>query len=143
MAMFGKKKNNKPSPAPGPAGSGKDTTYLGQKIIINGTVSGDGNVIILGQLEGKFDLKGELTIAEPAIVRGEIRAGLVAVKGRVEGKISARDKLHLEPSARVSGKVHAKRISMLEGAQMDGELVMSSGAAAFSKDDAGAPAKSA
>ena len=141
MALFGKKKNNKSSPVPGSGGAGKDTTYLGQKITINGTVSGDGNVIILGRLEGKFDLKGELTIAEPASVRGEIRAGFIAVKGRVEGKIAARDKLHLEPSARVSGKVHAKTISMLEGAQMDGELAMSSGPAVFSKDDAAAPAK--
>lgn len=128
MALFGKKKGSKPPQASSPGSTGKDTTYLGQKLKIKGTVSGDGNVIILGQLEGKFDLKGELTVAEPASVVGEIRAGLISVKGKTEGTVVAHDKLHLEPSAKVTGKVYAKTISMLEGAQLDGEMAMSSGA---------------
>ena len=125
MALFGKKKASKPQTVSRTATTGMDTTYLGQKMKIKGTVSGDGNVIILGQLEGKFDLKGELTIAEPASVTGEIRAGLISVKGLAEGTVVALSKLHLEPSAKVSGKVQAKTISMLEGAQLDGEMVMS------------------
>lgn len=128
MAFFGKKKNALPQPASSPASTGKDTTYLGQKLTIKGTVSGDGNVIILGKLEGKFDLKGELTIAEPASVQGEIRAALISVKGKAEGTVVAHNKLHLEPSARVVGKVKAKTISMLEGANLDGEMAMSSNA---------------
>lgn len=128
MAFFGKKKNDKPQPASSPVSTAKDTTYLGQKLTIKGTVSGDGNVIILGRLEGKFDLKGELTIAEPASVQGEIRAGLISVKGNAEGTIVANNKLHLEPSAKVAGKVRAKTISMLEGAHLDGEMVMSADA---------------
>lgn len=128
MAFFGKKKNTPPPPSSSPASTGKDTTYLGQKLTIKGTVSGDGNVIILGKLEGKFDLKGELTIAEPASVQGEIRAGLISVKGKAEGTVVAHNKLHLEPSAKVAGKVMSKTISMLEGAHLDGELAMSSNA---------------
>lgn len=130
MPLFGKKKGSKPPQASSPGSTGKDTTYLGQKLKIKGTVSGDGNVIILGQLEGKFDLKGELTVAEPASVVGEIRAGLISVKGKTEGTVVAHDKLHLEPSAKVTGKVCAKTISMLEGAQLDGEMAMSSAAGA-------------
>ena len=127
MALFGKKKASKPQTVSRTANAGMDTTYLGQKLKIKGTVSGDGNVIILGQLVGKFDLKGELTIAEPASVTGEIRAGLISVKGLAEGTVVALNKLHLEPSAKVSGKVRAKTISMLEGAQLDGEMAMSAG----------------
>jgi cytoskeletal protein CcmA (bactofilin family) len=126
MALFRKKTAAKSKPVAGAGAGGKDTTYLGRKLKVKGTVSGDGNVIILGQLEGKFDLKGELTIAEPANVSGEIRAGLISVKGLADGMVIARDKLHLEPSAKVSGKVYAKTVSMLEGAQMDGEMAMSS-----------------
>ena len=133
MALFGKKKASKTQPVSKATSTGKDTTYLGQKLKIKGTVSGDGNVIILGQLEGKFDLKGELTIAEPASVAGEIRAGLISVKGLAEGTVVAHNKLHLEPSAKVSGKVHAKTISMLEGAQLDGEMAMSANAGAALK----------
>jgi cytoskeletal protein CcmA (bactofilin family) len=128
MALFGKKPNDKP-PAPDTTGGGgrRDTTYLGQRLTIKGNLSGDGNVIILGRLEGTCDLKGELTIAEPAFVQGEIRAGVVSVKGQTDGSVFARDKLHLEATARVRGKVNAKKISMLEGAQLDGELKMSPG----------------
>ena len=133
MALFGKKKVSKSKPSASTGSGGKDTTYLGQKLKIKGTVSGDGNVIILGQLEGKFDLKGELTIAEPASVLGEVKAGLISVKGRAEGTVVAHDKLHLEPSAKITGKVHAKTISMLEGAQLDGEMAMSSSTGAHPK----------
>ena len=126
MGLFGKKKDAKPQPVASPAASGKDTTYLGQKLTIKGTVRGDGNVIILGQLEGKFDLKGELTIAEPAKVQGEIKAGLISVKGSADGTMVARQKLHLEPSAKVTGSVKAKTVSMQEGAHLDGEMNMSS-----------------
>jgi cytoskeletal protein CcmA (bactofilin family) len=124
MALFGKKKAEKSKPLAGTGG--KDTTYLGRKIEVKGTVSGDGNVIILGRLDGKFDLKGELTIAEPASVTGEIKAGLISVKGLADGMVIAHDRLHLEPSAKVSGKVYAKTVSVLEGAQLDGEMAMSS-----------------
>ena len=136
MALFGKKKVSKAPPGASSGSGGKDTTYLGQKLLIKGTVSGDGNVIILGELEGKFDLKGELTIAEPASVLGEIKASLISVKGKAEGTVVARDKLHLEPSAKVTGKVHAKSISMLEGAQLDGEMAMSSNPGTYSKKGA-------
>jgi cytoskeletal protein CcmA (bactofilin family) len=136
MALFGKKKVSKAQPSATTGSGGKGTTYLGQKLQIKGTVSGDGNVIILGELEGKFDLKGELTIAEPASVLGEIKAGLISVKGKAEGTVVAHDKLHLEPSAKVTGKVHAKTISMLEGAQLDGEMAMSSSAGTSSKKGA-------
>ena len=124
MALFGKKKNSKSQPVAVPTSSGKDTTYLGQKLTIKGTVSGDGNVIILGRLEGKFDLKGELTIAEPATVQGEINAGLISVKGKAEGTVTAHNKIHLESSASVAGKVRAASISMSEGARVDGEMTM-------------------
>jgi len=141
MALFGKKKKPAAQPASNPVNPSKDTTYLGQKLTIKGTVSGDGNVIILGQLEGKFDLKGELTIAEPAVVRGEIRAGLISVKGRAEGTVVAHSKLHLESSARVSGNIHARTISMLEGAQLDGEMAMSTGAGSLASMDTAAGTK--
>ena len=133
MALFGKKKVPKTQPGASSGSKGKETTYLGQKLKIKGTVSGDGNVIILGRLEGSFDLKGELTIAEPASVMGEIKAGLISVKGKAEGTVVAHNKLHLEPSAKVSGTVRAKTISMLEGAQLDGEMAMSSSTGAHSK----------
>jgi cytoskeletal protein CcmA (bactofilin family) len=126
MALFGKKKAAKSNPSAGTGAGAKDTTYLGQRLTVKGTVSGDGNVIILGRLEGKFDLKGELTIAEPASVTGEIKAGLISVKGMADGTVIAHDKLHLEPSAKVSGRVYAKTVSVLEGAQLDGEMAMSS-----------------
>lgn len=145
MALFGKKKGPaapaKAESAPVSREAGrKETTYLGPKLTVKGTVSGDGNVIIMGELEGRFDLKGELTIAEPATVKGEIAADMVAIKGRVEGTLRASKNLHLDPSARVAGKVIAKRMSMAEGARLDGELSMSATPAEPSTAAAGAAA---
>ena len=59
-------------------GGAKDTTtqttYLGKNLKINGTISGEGSLIILGTFEGEFDLKGQLKVAQGAVIKGDIKA---------------------------------------------------------------------
>jgi cytoskeletal protein CcmA (bactofilin family) len=125
MGIFSKKQEEKkPVAPPAPAGK-KEATYFGKNLKIKGNVSGDGDIIILGKLEGEFNLKGALQVAEPASVTGEIKANNITVKGSVEGTITAVDKIHLDPTAKIKGHINSPKISVMDGALFDGEINMS------------------
>ena len=103
----------------------KEATYFGKNMKITGNVSGTGDLIMLGALEGEFDLKGKIQIAEPAEITGAIKADDVTVKGSIKGTITAAGRVNLEPTARVEGQINSPRISVLDGARFDGEVFMS------------------
>jgi cytoskeletal protein CcmA (bactofilin family) len=127
MGLFSKKQEEKKKPVAPPAPSGKkEATYFGKKLKIAGNVSGDGDIIILGELEGEFNLKGTLQVAEPASITGKVKANDITVKGSVEGTITAVDKIHLDPTAKIKGHINSPKISVMDGAQFDGEINMSS-----------------
>jgi cytoskeletal protein CcmA (bactofilin family) len=137
MGLFGKKdKEERPpvvhTPAvpkvaakSSPKDMALDTTYVGKNLTIKGTVSGEGNIIILGSFEGKFDLKGRLKIAQGARIKGNVRAADIYVNGNVEGEIAATEKVQLDNNARIKGGIITPIISILEGAMIDGEIKMS------------------
>lgn len=105
--------------------SAKDTTYLGKNLKINGTISGEGNLIILGTFEGEFDLKGQLKIAQGAVIKGNIVASGVSVNGNVDGTIVASERILLDTTASIKGRLVTPKISIQDGAVFDGELQMS------------------
>ena len=126
MGIFSKKQEEKKPVAPPPAPAGKkEATLLGKNLKIKGNVSGNGDIIILGKLEGEFNVKGALQVAEPASVTGEVKANNITVKGSVEGTITAVDKIHLDPTAKIKGHINSPKISVMDGALFDGEINMS------------------
>ncbi len=103
----------------------KEATYFGKNLKITGNVSGDGDLIILGKLEGEFNLKGKLQVAEPAEIIGSVKANDITVKGNIKGNITAVQKVHLDPTARVNGQIASPKLSIQDGACFDGEIKMS------------------
>ena len=103
----------------------KETTYLGKNLKINGTVSGEGNLIILGTFEGEFDVKGQVKVAQGAVIKGNIKATGVSINGRVDGTIVALERILLDTTASMKGRLMTPKISIQDGAVFDGELQMS------------------
>jgi cytoskeletal protein CcmA (bactofilin family) len=122
MALFGKEKPEAALPAA--PRSDQDTAFFGGKLSVKGKVSGSGNLIVMGKLEGEFDLNGELVIAPPAVLNGEIKAVNITVSGNVTGNLTAREKIHLEKSAVVNGRLNSPRLSVAEGAVFNGDVEM-------------------
>jgi len=122
MGIFAK---DKPETAGSDAArSDSDTAFFGAKLSIKGKVSGSGNLIVMGKLEGEVDLAGELVVAAPAVLNGEIRAATLAVSGNVTGTLTAGEKIHLEKSAVVNGRINTPRLSVVDGATFNGEIEM-------------------
>ena len=136
MPFFGKKKKeNKPESVPKVL-SQNETSYFGKNLKIKGRVSGNGNIIIMGGFDGEFDLRGRLKIAQPAKIKGEIKADVISVNGNVQGKLAAKQRLHLDKTARIEGQVITPQLSITEGASFDGEVTMSGRVHKTSKPEA-------
>jgi cytoskeletal protein CcmA (bactofilin family) len=125
MGLFGKKKEAVKTAAPQPSTGPKETTYFGKNLKVKGNVFGSGDLIILGSLEGEFNLAGKLQIAEPSNISGTVKAGDISVKGNVQGTITAAERVHLDKTARVQGRINSPKISVTEGARFDGDINMS------------------
>ncbi len=125
MPLFGKKKKENKSQRPDTALSQKETTYFGKNLKIKGRVSGNGNIIILGALNGEFNLKGRVKIAQPAKIRGQVKADIISVNGNVQGSLVAQERVHLDQTARIEGQINTPSLSIWEGAFFDGEITMS------------------
>ena len=106
-------------------GTTANTTYLGKNLKINGNVSGEGSLIILGAFEGEFDLKGQLEVAQGAVIKGDISATGVSINGKVNGTVVASERIVLDTTASIKGRLVTPKISIQDGAVFDGELQMS------------------
>jgi cytoskeletal protein CcmA (bactofilin family) len=133
MPLFGKKKNEKKAERPQVALSQNETSYFGKNLMIKGRVSGNGNVIILGGLDGEFNLRGRVKVAQSAKIKGEVKADVISVNGSVQGSLAAKDRIHLDQTARVEGQITTPKLSISEGASFDGEIKMKNRSSESSK----------
>jgi cytoskeletal protein CcmA (bactofilin family) len=122
MGIFAKDKLE--AAVPDAARSDGDTSFFGAKLSIKGKVTGSGNLIVMGKLDGEVTLAGEIVVAAPAVLNGEIKAVTLAVSGNVTGTLTAGEKIHLEKSAVVSGRMNTPRLSVADGAMFNGEVEM-------------------
>jgi len=124
MGLFTKDKAAAASASAAGGHGDHETSFFGAKLTVKGKVSGGGNLIVMGTLEGEFDLNGELVIAPSALVNGDVRAVSVIVSGGFNGSLAAKQKIHLEKSSVVSGRLLAPKMSVADGAMLNGEVEM-------------------
>ena len=126
MPLFGKKDKDREKRAERPqaAVSQNETSYFGKNLLIKGRISGNGNVIILGGLDGEFDLRGRVKVAQSAKIKGEVKADIISVNGSVHGSLAAKERIHLDQTARIEGQIITPKLSISEGASFDGEIKM-------------------
>jgi len=123
-----------PRPAQSPAGrtpaprrSGGAAT-IGPSIKIKGDVSGDEDLLIQGQVEGKVKLgKHNVTIGSDGHVKADVHGRTVVVEGQVEGDLRAKEQIILRHTARVEGSIAAPRVTLEDGAVFRGGIEMDAG----------------
>ena len=125
MKFFKKKKGKEQTNLPLDSSEEiKKIAYLGKDLNIKGNISGDDDIQIDGKFEGNLKLKGSLNIQQSARIKGSAVAKTIYVKGAVEGKLAAGSKMVIDNTARIKGKIFTPVISVVEGAQFNGEVKM-------------------
>jgi len=104
------------------------TSILSQSMLLEGDISGKGDLVIHGQVRGKISLVGHgLTVARTGRVKADILADNILIQGMVEGRIQAAGKVTLQAESSMSGDITASRISIAEGAVFKGSLKIQPG----------------
>lgn len=97
-------------------------TLISEGCKIDGRISGEGEFLINGHIDGECDVDGTLTIARGGIWTGTIRAINVIVAGQIDGDIVASGDVEITDSAKIAGTVTGEAIAVAEGAVVDGVM---------------------
>ncbi len=92
---------------------------LGRRVIIAGTLSYDGEVVLGGRIEGDVRCRS-LEIAERGSVDGDIVAERVVVLGEVAGSIYANE-IVLKTACTVSGEIYHRNLVLEDGCFFEGQ----------------------
>ncbi|RLC52585.1 MAG: cell shape determination protein CcmA [Candidatus Cloacimonadota bacterium] len=103
------------------------TTILGKGSRIKGDLFVDGGVRIDGDIEGKVESTGFVTIGVSGVANADVKAEECLVSGKVVGNITVSDGLELDSTANLSGNIVAKIIKIHTGAIFNGVSQMTSG----------------
>lgn len=97
-------------------------TLISEGCTIRGELSGKGDYMVSGVIEGNCDLDGSVTLAEDGRWKGLIKATHVIIAGSVEGDIEASGNVEISHSARINGTVTGESIAVAEGAVVEGVM---------------------
>jgi cytoskeletal protein CcmA (bactofilin family) len=96
---------------------------IGRSTRVHGRVSGEGDLVVEGRIEGDVRIRGDLTISDgAAIIADVIEAHAVRIDGQVDAQVEATGPVHLGPAARVRGDLKGSGISIDDGADFAGRI---------------------
>src|SRR6266516_4988433 len=105
--------------------AGINVVNLGADDVLQGRLEVQGDLKIAGKVEGELRASGNVTIDSSASVQASIEGSNVSVRGQVTGSITARRRLTLGGKGRLNGDVMVGRLSVEDGATLNGNVTMS------------------
>ena len=103
-------------------------TYIAADAAIEGSLEGKGAYVFCGRMRGDSDIEGPLTLAESGHWTGTLKATDVIVAGTVDGDVVASNRIEIAGTARISGSLAGLSIAVAEGAVIEGNINVTSGA---------------
>jgi cytoskeletal protein CcmA (bactofilin family) len=108
-----------------PRRASASSATIGPSIRIQGDLSGEEDLVVEGQVEGKIDLRQNgITIGKSGRVRADVYGRTISVEGEVEGNLIADEQIVVRHSGRVQGNLTAPRVSLEDGAKFKGAIDM-------------------
>lgn len=97
-------------------------TLISEGCKITGHITGSGDFMINGEIDGDCDLQGSVTLATNGFWKGTLKAETVIISGTVEGDIEASGSVEISETARINGTVTGASIAVAEGAIIEGVM---------------------
>lgn len=106
-----------------PPSSSSNVSKINAGLKIQGEVSGDTDLYIDGEIQGKIRMtNSRVTVGPNGKVQAEIEARDISVEGTVQGNLKASQSTQLGPSSKVVGSVISPRVGIADGARLRGKI---------------------
>ena len=113
------------TPSTIPEHSMTEQAVIGTSLVLRGDVTGENDLLIQGQVEGKVVLKkNSVTVGKNGRVKADIYGKVIRVEGRVQGNLYGDDKVIINKSGDVRGNLSAPRVTLEDGARFKGSIDM-------------------
>src|SRR5213082_169039 len=113
-------------PAAGAQNGGTNVVSLGPRDILQGRLEIQGDLKVAGNVEGDLKASGDVTVDSGANIQAAVEGANVSVRGQVTGNVTARKRLTLGGSGRLNGDVKVARLTVEDGATLNGNVTMQS-----------------
>ena len=113
------------SPATTPNG-GTNVVNLGPRDSLNGRLEIQGDLKVAGHVEGELKASGDVSVGEGSTIQASIEGANVSVRGQVNGNVTAKKRLTLGGSGHLNGDVKVARLTVEDGATLNGNVTMQS-----------------
>jgi cytoskeletal protein CcmA (bactofilin family) len=101
----------------------QQSAHIGATIVIKGEVTAAEPLAVAGRIEGRIDAPGQrVTVSAGGQVHANVTAGTIVVAGAVKGDLKADERIELQAGAEVSGTVASPRMSVADGALVQGSV---------------------
>jgi cytoskeletal protein CcmA (bactofilin family) len=100
---------------------------IGPDLVVHGKLDGKSDLRIDGVFEGELHIEGELVVGPDASVIAPLEVGSLTVEGEVRGDVAAQGSVAVRAGGRLIGDVRARRISIDDGAALQGGIEMDFG----------------
>lgn len=124
------------------SGGRPDGSHLGKSFHFKGDISGSEDIYIDGEVEGSIQLSGQVvTVGAHGTVNAEVHARDLVIHGKLKGNARAADRIEVTRSGSVLGDLAMARISIQDGAFIQGRVdIHAVGSANAAAATAAAPA---
>jgi cytoskeletal protein CcmA (bactofilin family) len=102
---------------------GEQRSIIPAGITLRGKIEGAEGLTVAGVVDGEVHLRGTLRLLEHGVLRGRIAVWEALIAGRAEGTLMASDRAEILATAEVEGEIRARRLTIAEGAIVNGRMV--------------------
>lgn len=100
--------------------NGEYATVIGPDAVFRGDLEFQSSARVLGRIEGAVSSTGKILIAEGSECQATVKAQDVTVEGMLSGNVEAADRVAVSATGQVHGDIQAARMTMDEGATVNG-----------------------
>ena len=99
-------------------------SIIASDMTVIGDLETEGVVRVEGRVKGTVRVGAQVLVSQGAVIEGDLHTQEAVIAGQVSGAIHARERVELLATAMVAGDILTPRISIIEGAQVSGEVKM-------------------
>ena len=98
--------------------------YIGEGLVVRGTLSGKGDMDIDGHFEGELNLQGLVSVGPSGDVRAPVTAKRLTISGNLVGEVHAEEEVVVREGGRLTGDVHTPSVALDDGGVLLGSVHM-------------------